>query len=88
MDANMPSATPTLRTYVYKTMASTLAQLHNVDVNAAGLHDYGSPKDYCRRQLKRWTQQYLASIRDVPQDVKQLVSWLNQNIPAEDATAK
>ncbi len=36
----------------------TLAQLHSLDPSALGLSDFGSPRDYCARQLKRWAAQY------------------------------
>jgi aminoglycoside phosphotransferase (APT) family kinase protein len=35
-----------------------LAQLHNVDVEAAGLSEFGKPGNYFGRQVDRWTKQY------------------------------
>lgn len=39
-------------------LASTLAQLHDVDVNAAGLGDLARHDGYIERQLRRWRGQY------------------------------
>jgi aminoglycoside phosphotransferase (APT) family kinase protein len=39
-------------------LAGTLAQLHAVDLEAAGLADLGRHEGYVARQLRRWTEQY------------------------------
>ena len=39
-------------------LASTLAQLHRVDVDAAGLGDFSRRDGYIERQLRRWRTQY------------------------------
>ncbi|MGH9090391.1 MAG: phosphotransferase family protein [Acidimicrobiales bacterium] len=39
-------------------MADTLAALHAVDVDAAGLGDLGRHQGYVSRQLRRWSEQY------------------------------
>ncbi|MGD0853918.1 MAG: phosphotransferase family protein [Acidimicrobiales bacterium] len=39
-------------------LAATLAQLHDVDVDAAGLGDLARHDGYIERQLRRWTTQY------------------------------
>ena len=46
---------------IYDAMNGTLADLHAVDVEAAGLGDFGRPGSYFERQLARWTSQYRAS---------------------------
>jgi hypothetical protein len=38
--------------------------LHQVDVKAAGLEQYGKPGNYFERQIGRWSKQYIASITD------------------------
>ena len=49
------------RRAMYHEMNRVLAALHSVDIDAAGLSDYGKPGNYFARQLSRWTQQYRAS---------------------------
>ena len=39
-------------------LAATLAQLHAVDINAAGLADLARHDGYIERQLRRWQRQY------------------------------
>ena len=49
------------RTAMYEQMVKTLASIHRVDIEAAGLADYGRPRNYFVRQLGIWTKQYRAS---------------------------
>ncbi|MBT4521848.1 MAG: phosphotransferase family protein, partial [Halieaceae bacterium] len=41
------------RNAIYDAMNSTLAALHNVDINSVGLADYGRPGNYFERQVNR-----------------------------------
>lgn len=45
------------RAAIFDAMNDTLAKLHRVDWQAAGLDDYGKPGSYMARQLGRWTKQ-------------------------------
>lgn len=72
------------RTAVYDAMNATLAALHDVDVEAVGLGDFGRPGSYFERQLTRWTSQYRASETDVIADMDRLIAWLETHMPADD----
>lgn len=72
------------RTDIYDAMNASLAALHDVDVEKAGLSDFGKPGDYFARQLSRWTQQYHASEVERLEPMHQLINWLEQNLPADD----
>ena len=72
------------RAPIYDAMNATLAALHDVDVDAVGLSDYGRPGSYFERQLGRWTSQYRASETDVIEPMDRLIGWLEKNIPADD----
>lgn len=74
------------RAAYYDSMNATLAALHNVDVNAVGLADYGKPGNYFERQLSRWTKQYRASEIDTIPDMETLLRWLPANMPADDGS--
>ena len=74
----------TQRTAIYDSMNSALAALHEVDVDAVGLSDFGKPGDYFARQLSRWTGQYHASEVDRHENMHQLIEWLETNLPADD----
>ena len=39
-------------------MNRTIAALHSIDPEAAGLGDYGKPGNYFARQVARWSKQY------------------------------
>lgn len=74
------------RAAYYDSMNATLAALHNVDVNAVGLSDYGKPGNYFERQLGRWTKQYRASETETIADMETLLRWLPANMPPDDGT--
>ncbi len=57
-DARLPGMAPAERAAIYDNLNATLAQLHQVDVAAVGLADYGRPGSYFQRQIDRWTKQY------------------------------
>ena len=48
----------TTRAVIGENLAATLAQLHDVDVDRAGLGDLAKHDHYIERQLKRWRTQY------------------------------
>jgi len=72
------------RTAIYDSMNETLAALHNVDVAAVGLTDYGRPGNYFERQLGRWTKQYRASETQHIEAMERLIVWLNRRMPPDD----
>jgi len=65
----------------------TIGALHAADYTALGLGDYGKPTNYCARQIERWTKQYVASKTEDLPAMNELIAWLRENIPAEDASA-
>ncbi|MBM2290851.1 phosphotransferase family protein [Sulfitobacter pseudonitzschiae] len=72
------------RTAVLDDMNRVLAALHDVDIDAVGLSDFGPPGNYYERQIGRWSKQYRASETvDVPA-MNNLMQALSQQIPAED----
>jgi aminoglycoside phosphotransferase (APT) family kinase protein len=65
-------------------MNRVLAALHDVDIDAVGLSDYGPPGNYYERQIGRWTKQYRAAETvDVPA-MNTLMDAMAANIPVED----
>ncbi len=69
---------------IYDAMNAALAALHNVDVEAVGLQDFGKPGSYFARQLSRWTKQYRASETQTISDMDRLISWLEEHLPEDD----
>lgn len=71
---------------VYDAMNAVLAALHDVDVEAAGLRDYGRPGNYFARQYARWSGQYRASQTQAIADMDRLMAWLEANPVDDDGT--
>ena len=66
-DPALPNHAPAARALHYDAMVDTLASIHAVDVEAAGLAGFGKPGSYFGRQIDRWSVQYAASrTRAVP----------------------
>src|SRR5690606_30292214 len=72
------------RTAIFDAMNRTLAALHDVDIEAAGLVDFGRPGSYFERQLSRWTGQYRASETEAVPDMDRLIPWLESALPPDD----
>ncbi len=72
------------RAAIYDEMNRVLANLHNVDVDAVGLSDFGRPGNYFERQISRWTKQYRASETELNANMETLIEWLPANLPPDD----
>jgi len=66
---------------VYYSMADTLAQIHNVDIDQSGMRDFGKSGDYFQRQISRWSKQYDAAKDGSSPDMDKLVDWIRENPP-------
>lgn len=83
-DPGMEGATNAERAGVYDSMNAALAQMHTIDLAAAGLSDYGKPGSYFQRQWQRWSEQYRASETAEIADMNRLIDWLGANMPPDD----
>ena len=64
-----------------RALVGTLAALHDVDVEAAGLADFGRPDGFMARQVSRWSRQLDASrSRDLP-GIERLRDGLAGSVP-------
>ncbi|XP_073025792.1 probable acyl-CoA dehydrogenase IBR3 [Primulina eburnea] len=90
IDPKLPGIEPKQRRALYKETAEVLASLHSVDVGAIGLHSFGKPNNYCKRQVERWSKQYLVSTGEGKSyrnpRMLNLIDWLRQNIPLDDVS--
>src|SRR3546814_3682275 len=68
-------------------MIDTLAALHGVYVEAAGLSDYGKPGNYFGRQVDRWTKQYKLSEPETMDEMERLIAWLPATLPEQTRTS-
>ena len=83
-DPALPAINKEKRAGYQHELIRVLAGIHEVDVDAVGLTDYGRPGNYYERQISRWTKQYKAAetTRIEPMDI--LIDWLPANLPADD----
>ena len=65
----------------------TLADLHVIDPEAAGLGDFGKPGNYFERQVARWTRQYRDSETDYLPQMERLIAFLPSSLPEQSRTA-
>jgi aminoglycoside phosphotransferase (APT) family kinase protein len=59
-------------------LVDTLAELHAVDVSAAGLADLGRPEGYAQRQVLGWTERWRASRTEAVPAVDATAAWLGE----------
>ncbi|MFM8374982.1 MAG: phosphotransferase, partial [Phenylobacterium sp.] len=83
-DQTLPQYEPAERRAIYMAKIKTLADLHNTDVDAVGLSDFGKPGNYMGRQVDRWTKQYRASETVKLDTMERLMEWLPRTLPHQD----
>jgi aminoglycoside phosphotransferase (APT) family kinase protein len=83
-DPTLPALDARERGAVYAEMNRVLAALHDIDIAAVGLQDFGRPGNYFERQVSRWSRQYRASEIEPIAAMDRLIDWLPQNMPADD----
>lgn len=86
-DGSLPDLSKDQRRPIYDEMIAVLAKLHNVDLNAIGLDDFGAPGNYFERQVRRWTKQYRAAQTDDIEEMEKLIDWLARTIPRQERTS-
>ncbi|MDE2367870.1 MAG: phosphotransferase [Burkholderiales bacterium] len=88
-DVTLPEIDRAARPAYFNAMVGTIAQLHAIDVQAAGLADYGKPGNYFQRQIGRWSKQYLGDLEAAGRDehMDRLIEWLPAHIPPGDETS-
>ncbi|SMX47374.1 phosphotransferase family protein [Maliponia aquimaris] len=84
VDPSLPGEVPAGRAALMDEMNRVLAAIHDVDVAAVGLADFGAPGNYYARQLGRWSKQYRASETGPVPDMEALIAWLEGALPADD----
>ncbi|KAA5804804.1 phosphotransferase [Alkalicaulis satelles] len=83
-DPYLPGLQPAERAAIYDASNAALAQLHSIDIAAAGLSDYGKPGNYFERQIGRWSKQYKAAETQSIPAMDKLIEWLPANAPEQD----
>jgi aminoglycoside phosphotransferase (APT) family kinase protein len=77
---------PTDRQRIGMELIETLADVHTLKYEQAGLGEFGQPSGFTQRQVDRWQSQYewafdvTADVRDIPA-VAEIGEWLQANVP-------
>ena len=71
---------------IARSFVQNLADLHHVDVAAAGLTDLGRPDGYIQRQIDGWTARYAKARTDDIPEMDRAVAWLADHMPPTDQT--
>ncbi|XP_072271969.1 acyl-CoA dehydrogenase family member 10 [Pyxicephalus adspersus] len=85
-DPTLPDLDAKERQAIYAAMNKVLCKIHSVDINAAGLEDYGKQGAYVQRQTQTWTKQYRASETHQIPSMERLIEWLPLHLPADQKT--
>lgn len=85
--SDLPDVAKEERRPLYEALTDTLADLHMVDYEAAGLGDYGKAGNYFERQISRWSKQYKGAETETIEEMDMLIEWLPTAIPQDDAVS-
>ena len=62
-------------------LIDTLAELHAVDYQSAGLGDLGRPAGYVSRQVSGWIKRYANARTDDLPEIEEAARWLTEKLP-------
>lgn len=65
----------------------SLAELHSVDVAAAGLESYYRGEGYVRRQIEGWSRRWRAAVTPDSTDAEGIIEWLDRHQPSDAGVA-
>lgn len=82
----LPGIAAHQRGALYDALIESMAALHDVDIDAVGLSDYGRHANYFERQIGIWTKQYRAAELDNVPAMEALIDWLPVHCPSESGT--
>jgi aminoglycoside phosphotransferase (APT) family kinase protein len=83
---DMPSD-PALLREMCGSLIDTLADLHEINLHAAGLADFGKPDGYVRRQIEGWTRRYRDAQTDQIPEMDAVADWLAAQMPTESGVS-
>jgi aminoglycoside phosphotransferase (APT) family kinase protein len=82
-----PLDSPEIRRRIGETLVDTLAELHAVDWEGAGLRDLGRPEGFNARHLKRMARLVADEDGAPPPHFAAIDSWLGAHVPPESGAA-
>jgi aminoglycoside phosphotransferase (APT) family kinase protein len=86
-DSTLPELEVSERRAYVNSLVEVLARLHTVNYGAIGLADFGRQGSYVRRQIARWSKQYLSD-PDAGRvaSIDRLIEWLTCHVPETEET--
>jgi aminoglycoside phosphotransferase (APT) family kinase protein len=72
---------PELRHRISASLVDALAELHAIDLDAAGLMHLGKPAGFVERQVRGWSDRWHRSKTDELPEMERLTSWLAHELP-------
>lgn len=86
MPADLEPAPETARR-LSEIFVDTLVELHDVDLEDAGLDDMGRPEGYVERQVTGWTRRWEGSRTDEIPEIDRAARWLADHLPEESGAS-
>jgi aminoglycoside phosphotransferase (APT) family kinase protein len=86
-EPHAPGLSASERRHLYSSLNETISTLHMIDYVKLGLEDFGKPKGYVARQVKRWSEQYRASQTQTIEEMDRLIAWLPRVAPEQPVPA-
>jgi aminoglycoside phosphotransferase (APT) family kinase protein len=83
----MPEISDSDAHQICRSFIRNLADLHSLDVETAGLGDFGKPEGYARRQVEGWTRRYFNAKTDEWTALESAIEWINAAIPEKNEAA-
>lgn len=87
VDQALPQLSPSARADIYREMNRVISALHEIDVDAVGLSEYGKKDNYLPRQITRWSKQLNESTIAPSDGMRRLMDWLPGAMPAQQRAA-
>ncbi len=87
---NMPKEmhpSPETMAGIARSLVDSLVELHAVDVQAAGLAQFGKAQGYVRRQVEGWIGRYQTAKTDEIPGMDKAAGWLAGHLPAESGAS-
>src|ERR1043165_5579173 len=78
---------PALMRTLSEAFIENLAEIHEINYEAAGLGELGSPQGYVKRQVEGWTKRYYNARTDDVPSIERLAGWLHEHLPADSVKA-
>lgn len=64
-----------------------LGELHSIDLQQAGLENFGRPQGYVARQVEGWSKRFHNAYTPDTADFTSIMQWLHDKMPAESGKA-